>query len=185
MPSHMNVLRTEADVLCDTLNEMGEVDPTIAQADGATVIGKQRARQAVSNQTARSPNTGHGTADLNMALYGDPTLPPPVDVVRLVVWCSVMVLVVFTILKLDVPPGARVAWLGLFTGSALAGAALSQVKNLRSFWLRLAAALLVSAVLTVAVVINTRLEPSASASMASNLFGLPAGWVLVALTRRR
>jgi len=53
MPGHMNVLLAEADVPCDRLKEMDEINPSMEQVDIAIVIG---ANDVVNPNQSRQPD---------------------------------------------------------------------------------------------------------------------------------
>ncbi len=58
MPGHMNVLLAEADVPYEQLKEMDEINPTLAQADVAIVIGANDVVNPVAKTDPQSPIAG-------------------------------------------------------------------------------------------------------------------------------
>jgi len=58
MPGHMNVLLAEADIPYASLKEMDEINPTLAQADVAIVIGANDVVNPVANTDPNSPIAG-------------------------------------------------------------------------------------------------------------------------------
>jgi NAD(P) transhydrogenase subunit beta len=58
MPGHMNVLLAEADVPYDQLKEMDEINPTLAQADVAIVIGANDVVNPMARTDPKCPIAG-------------------------------------------------------------------------------------------------------------------------------
>jgi NAD(P) transhydrogenase subunit beta len=67
MPGHMNVLLAEADVPYDQLKEMDEINPTMAQADVAIVIGANDVVNPVANTDPKSPIAGMPIINVDQA----------------------------------------------------------------------------------------------------------------------
>lgn len=67
MPGHMNVLLAEADIPYDKLKEMDEINPTMAQADVAMVIGANDVVNPVARTDPKSPIAGMPIIDVDKA----------------------------------------------------------------------------------------------------------------------
>ena len=67
MPGHMNVLLAEADIEYDKLKEMDEINPTMAQADVALVIGANDVVNPVARTDPSSPIAGMPIIDVDKA----------------------------------------------------------------------------------------------------------------------
>jgi NAD(P) transhydrogenase subunit beta len=67
MPGHMNVLLAEADVPYDQLKEMDEINPTMAQADVAIVIGANDVVNPVANTDPKCPIAGMPIINVDQA----------------------------------------------------------------------------------------------------------------------
>jgi len=67
MPGHMNVLLAEADVPYDELKEMDAINPTMAQADVALVIGANDVVNPAARTDPKSPIAGMPIIDVDKA----------------------------------------------------------------------------------------------------------------------
>ncbi len=67
MPGHMNVLLAESDVPYDKLKEMDEINPTLAQADVALVIGANDVVNPEARSNPASPIAGMPIIDVDKA----------------------------------------------------------------------------------------------------------------------
>jgi proton-translocating NAD(P)+ transhydrogenase subunit beta len=67
MPGHMNVLLAEANVPYDQLKEMDEINPTMAQADVAIVIGANDVVNPVANTDPKCPIAGMPIINVDQA----------------------------------------------------------------------------------------------------------------------
>jgi hypothetical protein len=114
----------------------------------------------------------------------DPTLRAPVNMRLLAVLVLAVLAAVVTGAVIAVPPPSRAVSLGLFATGTAAGIAMALARSLRSRWQSIVAVLLAIGALTVAAWMNTHLPPQASASMASMVFGLLAGLLLIVVSRR-
>lgn len=67
MPGHMNVLLAEANVPYDQLKEMDDINPTMAQADVAIVIGANDVVNPVANTDPKCPIAGMPIINVDQA----------------------------------------------------------------------------------------------------------------------
>ena len=67
MPGHMNVLLAEADIPYDRLKEMDEINPTLAQADLAIVLGANDVVNPLANTDPNSPIAGMPILNVDQA----------------------------------------------------------------------------------------------------------------------
>ena len=67
MPGHMNVLLAEADIPYESLKEMDEINPTLAQADVALVIGANDVVNPLARTDPKSPIAGMPIIDVDKA----------------------------------------------------------------------------------------------------------------------
>ncbi|HVW02386.1 MAG TPA: NAD(P)(+) transhydrogenase (Re/Si-specific) subunit beta [Planctomycetaceae bacterium] len=67
MPGHMNVLLAEADIPYESLKEMDDINPTLAQADVALVIGANDVVNPLARTDPKSPIAGMPIIDVDKA----------------------------------------------------------------------------------------------------------------------